>query len=296
MIKEYALDPKLLDNWKDFRYFFEKFGIENGRLISRYPRNWTGKVKDAIKNCRDIEYLRIIECLENIDEKLCRRHHEWSKSGTWLSNAENEHAARPFHAIIAEDNPRDQSFVLVGDELDERNALWETATQADISRRASVMAEAVSVLLQQSRFIVLIDPHFDPQEARFRRPLKAFLEAAVINRTMQLEEVTYFLEQKSTYDYFQQQCYQNLPDNIPENIAVNFVRLCKKHGGEKLHDRFVITERGGIGFTVGLDDGNKGEHTNVYILSEKKYLKTWNDYVSESPAYEIIDKTVIAGR
>ena len=47
MIYEFALEPKLLNNWKDYRYFVEKFGVQHGRLISSYPlqsthRFWRG--------------------------------------------------------------------------------------------------------------------------------------------------------------------------------------------------------------------------------------------------------------
>jgi len=295
MIKEYALDPGILSNWKDFRYFIEKFGIENGRLISRYPKNWTGRVKETIKGCRDIEYLRIVDRLENIDDKLCRRHHEWCESKSWINNAEEEHAVRPFHAIVAENNPLNHSFVLVGDEVDERNALWKAEIQEDIPRNPNLMANAASLLLQQSKVIIFIDPHFSPQEARFRRPLKAFLEVATRNRTTQIKRVSYYLKAKSTLEYFKQECNKHLKDLIPERMTVGFIRLHEKVGGEKLHDRYIITERGGIGYTVGLDDGNRGEHTGIALLSGSNYKKTWNDYLSDDPSFEIADETNITG-
>ena len=40
MLFEYAVEPVLLNNWPSFRYFYEKFGVPQGRLISRYPKHW----------------------------------------------------------------------------------------------------------------------------------------------------------------------------------------------------------------------------------------------------------------
>jgi hypothetical protein len=42
------LKPSLLNNWKDFRYFTEKFGIAQGRLISRYPKRWKRMVYESL--------------------------------------------------------------------------------------------------------------------------------------------------------------------------------------------------------------------------------------------------------
>ena len=41
MIKEFALDPEVLAvSFRDFSYFIEKFGVAQGRVISRFPKDW----------------------------------------------------------------------------------------------------------------------------------------------------------------------------------------------------------------------------------------------------------------
>ena len=104
MINEYALEPSLLNNWKDFRYFVEKFGIENGRLISRYPSKWKKMVYESLPN--DLSVIgrkRIEEALNQIDDKLLPRENTWDANRDWLINAEEEHGRLQFHAIVAED-------------------------------------------------------------------------------------------------------------------------------------------------------------------------------------------------
>ena len=292
MFYEYALEPQLLNNWRDFRYFFENMGVSKGRLISRYPKHWKRLVYESLTDCGDAEKKRIEEALIRADEKLLRRNNEWNGNEDWLTNAEAEHARRPFHAIIARSNPHANASVLVGDALNEHEPLWLLNTTCDVPRNARDMADSVATLLQASREIVFIDPHFAPEMSRYRRPLKAFLQAALQNRTINLECVEYHLKAKSEVGFFQAECAK-LAYEWPAGIEIRFRRWQELPGSEKLHDRFILTERGGVQFSVGLDDGNEGETTNVHILSEELRRSTWNKYLSNSPAFELVDEFVI---
>jgi hypothetical protein len=119
MFYEYALKPSLLNNWKDFRYFTEKFGIAQGRLISRYPKRWKRMVYESLANCGEIERARIVEGLNRLDNRLLKRRYEWDPQRDWFTNAEAEHCRRPFRAILARSNPNQRDFVLEGDCVDE---------------------------------------------------------------------------------------------------------------------------------------------------------------------------------
>ena len=57
MIYEYALEPRLLNNWKDFRYFTEKFSFYEGRLISRFPKRWKRDVYALLSECESSRML-----------------------------------------------------------------------------------------------------------------------------------------------------------------------------------------------------------------------------------------------
>src|SRR5690606_977065 len=55
MIHEFAVDPEALTGWQNFRYVVEKFGIPQGRLISRFPKEWKSLVYDACAACPPVE-------------------------------------------------------------------------------------------------------------------------------------------------------------------------------------------------------------------------------------------------
>lgn len=139
MVYEYALDPSLLNNWKDFRYFTEKFGVPQGRLISRYPKRWKKLVYESLVDCGDIERKRIEEGLQRIDERMLKRQAEWDPQQEWLTNAEAEHSRNPFHAIVARTNPNQHDFVLEGEELDDTHLHWNVPRSRIVTRIAQEM-------------------------------------------------------------------------------------------------------------------------------------------------------------
>jgi hypothetical protein len=128
MLYEYALEPALLNNWKDFRYFTEKFGVSRGWMLSRYPKRWKRLVYESLSNCGEIERKRIEEGLHRLDDRLLDREGEWNPQRDWLTNAEAEHLRRPFHAVVARAKPNQREFVLEGDGIDETHPLWNVGS------------------------------------------------------------------------------------------------------------------------------------------------------------------------
>lgn len=295
MLHEYALDPGLITNWKDFRYFVENFGISKGRLISRYPKHWKRLVYESLNGCGDVERKRIVEALTRIDIKLLARSNQWDETLDWLLNTEAEHLRNPFHAIIARANPNKNTAILIGDTIDDNTPLWKSETQEDIDRNASTMAACIATLLRSCRELIFVDPHFGPENSRHRRPLLAFLETALKDRTTPLIRVEYHALEKSQFDFFSKECNDRLPAFIPNGLEVRFKRWKTNPGGDLFHDRFILTDLGGVEFTVGLDIGNKGEKTKVHILSDSSFLATWNKHVSSNPAYTFVDEVIVKG-
>lgn len=297
MIYEYALEPALLSNWKDFRYFPEKFGVAQGRLISRYPKRWKKIVYEALAGCGEIERKRIEDRLQTIDDRMLKRRHEWDSQQDWLPNAEAEHARRPFHAILARTNVNRQEFVLEGDSLDETHLLWCVSRSCIVARSARGMAACVAPLLRVCQEVLFIDPHFGPENLRHRRPLEAFLTALLERRQDEEppQRVEMHLGEKSAAHFFSSECERWLPAIIPTGMRVRLVRWKQRDNGEKLHNRFILTDRGGVRFGVGLDDGGDGETDEVELLERDTYKVRWAQYTS-TPAFDLVDEIIIVGR
>lgn len=299
MLYEYALEPALLSNWKDFRYFTEKFGFSQRRLISCYPKHWKRMVYESLTSCGEIERKRIEDRLQKLDDRILKRQHEWDRQCDWLTNAEAEHARRPFYAILARSNPNNRDYVLEEENISEDHPFPASPKSPVIRRVAGEMAACVALLLRAAEKILFIDPYFGPQYLRYQRPLEAFLDAILEQRQGEPPtRIEIHASDRLEAGFFKSECDRHLPKIIPEGISVRLVQWRQKEGGEKLHNRFILTDKGGVRFGVGLDDsdGADGETDEVESLGEETYKFRWAQYASSDPAFDFVDKVDIEGQ
>ena len=241
MLYEYALEPKLLNNWDKFRYYYEKMGVSHGRLISRYPNNWIRLVYESLDDCSDLDRKRIEERLKEIKGKLKPRDNEWRDDLDWLKNAVAEHERIPFRAIIASESLDEVPLVLNDSMLDENEPLWKSVTDRVVPRTAyGYGRECCSTTSDESMSIIFIDPHFGPGKSRFIRPFLQFLRVAQHNRTTNIRRVEYHLKEDAelSTDFFRAECARLSP-RIPVGIEVEFKRWRKRSDCERLHGRFI---------------------------------------------------------
>lgn len=197
--------------------------------------------------------------------------------------------------MLSTTNPRNQGFVLQGDDVRGSNPLWRVPTRDVVSRNANQMASKVAQLLRLSSRIVFIDPHFDSRELRFRRPLLAFVEAArrldgSYPATIEVRSGT-----DGTPVWFEGLCRANLPNWIPAGLDITIAILEEQVGGEKLHNRYILTDLGGVKFGIGLDEGDPGQTDDIDLLDEAQYQQRWQQYCSAAPAFTVHPSFTIRG-
>lgn len=296
MIHEFALEPTLLNSWERFRYLTEKFGVSQGRLISRYPKRWKAMVYDALGACSEMEKKRIEERLVWLDDRMMTRSHEWQAGRDWLSNAEDEHAKRPFHAIVAGANPRAKPEVLIADQLDQNTPAWTVRREIVVARQAADLANALSPLLCLAREIVFIDPYFDPYKPRARATLREFLvRARTRGNGIQIQRVEFHTAFREGIAEFDAECQRQLPQRIPAGISLRIVRLRERAGGEGLHNRYILTDRGGVRLAWGLDEGVAAQTDDLSLLEDVLFRTRWDQYCGTHPAFDVASAVTIVG-
>lgn len=298
MIHEFAVDPALLNNWERFRYLTEKFGVCHGRLISKFPKRWKAMVYDGLESVGEIERKKIEICLQRIDEKMQMRAQPavWDSAKSWLPNAEDEHARQPFHAIVAGANQRKHDRVLTYDDLSEDTLLWAVPREKVVSRDAISLAGAVSPILRIAKSVVFVDPHFDPYKPRARNTLTVFLKACLDGRIDHaLPRVEFHTAFKPAISDFSGECQRQLPRRIPHGMSLRVVRWRERVGGDGLHNRYILTERGGVRLAWGLDEGNPAQTDDISLLESGVYGARWNQYCGDESAFERVDDIVISG-
>ena len=309
MVHEYALEPELVASWHDRmrgRFFIDKFGSDTGRVVSRYPKNWKRQVWEAFDQTfngtlseKEKARGRIEELIKQFAIPMTRRSGLPDDDPHWLVNAEKEHERKPFHAILAHDNPRQNTNVMLEDDvLDRKAERWDAPSTRSIPRTAEDMAACIAPLLRCATKILFVDPHFRATEERFRKPLAAFLRI-VDTRASQItvELHTADRKDKPNRQEFQKECKDKLPSVIPEGLTLTVRRWKERDGGEKLHNRYVLTDIGGVSFGIGLDEGDPGttETDDVSRLSADTYNQRWNDYAGPNFAFDKVDEVEIIG-
>ena len=250
----------------------------------------------VLSDCKTMEKHRIIERLNMLEKSaLLPRHHEWTEDKIWLDNAIEEHAKRPFYAIISQDNPNKVADVIRKADLDEeKEPRWRAETQLHIARTAKEMVTCAELLLRTAREILFIDPYFIPKAPRFKRPLKAFLQAAAkrpASSSITRIEIHTGHKSSGTKDSFDAECVRHLPSIIPRGMKIRLVRWDQAH----LHERYILTEKGGVKFSGGLDDHDGGprKHGDVDLLQPGPHKAIWKEYQRDSPIFTLIEDDLI---
>ena len=303
MLKEYGLDPALLHNWDKFRfYFLNSIGVSKGRWILGLPskNRWRRAVYDSLDDSiKPIQRQRITEKLRSdFKEKViaCNYSNDlWNDTTDWLTNAEIAYETIPFQSIVSMENPRNKEYVIIDEELDEDDVRWKVQSQADINRCAQDMASSIQLLLQKSKCIVFIDQHFKPKLPRYTNPLQAFIDIALNNRINDFEHICYFINTERYVGVFQDDCENSLPQKIPHSLSITFKEITQKPNGERIHERFILTDIGGVKIDGGLDEGNPGETTPFTILTDDTYKSTWDKYMSDNPAFDLGNEFTVQG-
>jgi len=329
MIYEFALHPKLVAQWhdrKEYLFFNEKFDIRYGRVISQYPKRWKKLVWQEFSLGSESNNQNAEGRLSALLEQLClysvKRQSSFVEVDDWLERTEKEHRLRPFRAILSLKNPRANPAVLTLEELqDGKCDLWFIPECGVVDRTPEALAEAVKPLLRISKEITFVDPYFNPRERRFRKTLRAFLsilkDSVHLPSKLKISLCTslerYFKgsiewtpeEEKRVFHKFRNDCEKLLPSLVPKDLCLKIVIFKKKPFGEKLHNRYILTDVAGAIFGTGLDMEDTGDASSfggqgedIALLSQSQYLKRLSQYRIETEAFhQIYDPvSIVSGK
>ena len=318
MIYEFALEPALVARWcdrKEYLFFDEKFGIRSRRIVSAYPKKWKKLVwaafsGGAFANDQNAQ-MRMTELIQYLWQNSIKRLSTFSETIVWLERAEMEHAARPFHAILAADNPRKQSFVIAANDLIENgHNLWRIPDQNPTARTPEDIAGTLSSVLLTCRHAILVDPYFNPRKRRFSRTLGAILESCCGNicgvDRLQVElhtsidrefnswergEKRNIEDERIEYGKLESACKSLLPKIIPAGIALRVVIWKQRVNGENLHNRYLLTNLFSVMLGTGSDAADNPatkESDDFVLLEEGQHITRYQQYTGDQSAFDMV--------
>jgi hypothetical protein len=299
MLHEFAVEPEAIaKDWESFRYVTEKFGVEQGRVVSRFPKRWSKKVVAAANAVDQNLGKRITEKLAH-ERFVVSFGRTYFDDASWIANALREDGRSEFAGIIAGGPCPEAPNRRTVPELD--NNFFYCARQVVVRRDAQVLADTVHSLLACARQIVFVDPHFNPTRPKWRRTLAAFLRAATArgNRPSIIE---YHIQWKDPgfadgrwHDRFVEACRDELPAVIPTGFNLRIVRWDDRNTPEQMHARYILTDRGGVSVENGLDEGSPGDTTDIGLLENQVWEQRLAQFQGQ-PAYRRVDDVVVGGQ
>ncbi|NYH23838.1 hypothetical protein [Paraburkholderia bryophila] len=280
MFKEIAVEPAAVaTSYRDFSYITEKFGIAEGRLIAAFPSKWKRFVyqeaQARLKGTAELSRLEVrLRALAD-DTFLARGRPGEGCAENWLAAALAEHRREPFDGIITNAQV-DGPFFVAAIDLDGEHPVMRPNRQWHIQREAVVMAACCGPLLARAQHVKLVDPHFDPGTTRFRRPLVEFVKL-----TRPGVRIDIFRGDNADAAYIEQKLREALAGALPPGAEVRvFMRP-----QDALHNRYVLTDAGGMYFLTGLDDQGQGGLTTdeVGLLEADVWSVQWSRYSGDDP-------------
>ena len=99
-------------------------------------------------------------------------------------------------------------------------------------------------------------------------------------------------ENAPTAGFFLSECEKRLPRCVPNGVRLSIRVQSQKTGGEQLHNRYILTDVGGLTFGTGLDDGPEGETDDVSLMDRPQYELRWSQHATEPMAFEVTEVQV----
>jgi hypothetical protein len=98
------------------------------------------------------------------------------------------------------------------------------------------------------------------------------------------------------WDIFRGECEQHLPQIIPDGFMLTVCRWKNRNGGERLHNRYILTDVGGVHFGFGLDEGDPGTTDDIALLSADAYRQRLENYTGPTLAFDLEGAVTINGQ
>lgn len=297
LYSEYTIEPECFRNMKNINTIFSKFGYKKGKLFRRLPhekRKWGCKilqsVKQSVKEKKMTQreqhkiktYLtdKILKANDNLYTTDTKTDYDINK--TWIDNAisdDKNNPAGPVQAIIISDNEIAYPKTMSIDDVYHED--FDNVVTQGVESSAENMANTIELLLKNcKKRLYFIDPHFKPV-TRYENTLKAFLEKSKLG--YDVDNIQYhvrWMNQGGDQDTQFERTKINVKEKIssikPTSVNITFYYWDDSLSREKMHDRFVITELGGVSIGSGLDESpgytkNITNHSVDFCDEKRKY-------------------------
>lgn len=305
---EVAIDPESVEDLKDLGLIEKLFGFEHGRLIAMMPdpqkgrgQKWTSCLVDHLKQLLPGKVVQIEEKVRVIQRGAVihsRKRTVVGEGVSWLEVAKSVHTDREFQAILCGDSCDEplpfckfQDFHTLPETYPD--CLKNPVHVTDSPKDPQVFLKHLTPLIGAANRLVFIDPYFNPVSGGKKwknlvRDLSEYLREAKRTRV----GVTFhgkLPEDAVDPSTYANEARQEIESWFPPETDLSFSVWSNESTGQRLHPRYLLTNKGGAGLEYGLD-ASPDQRTDVALLPLEKVKQTLDEYDPENPTLFRLEK------
>jgi hypothetical protein len=273
MIYEYVIDPELLCDQIELDMFLQQFNAKNpDRKIACIPKSWRRMVYDQIEgltlpDVKKAKYKnKFANCIQSNAIKKRPTRVMRLEEETWIYAVEKEHKAHQFSAVFSRCKSTNIPVYEFSNLNFDEPKQWSEPNEKSIIGTASQIVEVILPLLKLSKRICFYDPFFNFLSSSdylpFLNELIAQREFFYYGRGVNEIEIHF-----TKYERGDKVFKHNLEYKLPKNFSVKFFQWEPKGPDNERHDRFFVTEVGGITSGKGFAE-TKGEKRKFSVMEK----------------------------
>lgn len=299
MIKEIAVEPELIIElskntnraWR--KLIGSKFGVNTGVLKSRYPENWNGAFRRAFEksSLKDLEKKAAEELFSLITEfQIKRTDTSWVGGNSWLKNSLYEHERKPFKAIACKKDIYQTGKNIIVDFDDVRNGdadnidLLNNNYKARVSRSNSDLTDILADSFYHAKKFIIIDAFFDPFKRDYTVPLLELITGLSEKKKPEHFPEILIIKREGDGRKVEDPLRRVVLPKLPEALKLKFLVYDEKPRKEEFHNRYILSDIGGIvidpGFARNMDSGSTDNY-DVNLMNASQYLDIMRIYIDD---------------
>ena len=266
----FGIDPLAPRDIKDLKALLAGFGLEHGRFIARYPRDWEHELISSFAHRTELDKCRLMRLIQVHKNAFLSTDAPFNLTKSWPKNvAELNGRDKLFYRILAK-NPNTENFETLDsylwdddDTTSSRGAFIVMSPEA-YAKACAPLFECSSEVHISDRFFQLRD-HTGALNRKRWRVLRALIDRAT--KSSKCREFTLHFELPNGL----------MIKNFEERIETDLAELAQEYGFNfsydihqaMQHGRYIFSIYGGLQFDHGLEL-NSGEKNHVHWLSSSE--------------------------
>lgn len=289
MLFECAIEPEVIlaaaRSRRDARDFVREFSIGQPNVISDYPafKKLKSLLRTAIPtDLDDNDLLRLDELIAFMrDARRVQRSGGYDRAMPWANNIGVEADRVGFDHLLTTAPHSGLDCCTLDQLCDDRLG---HPRQHLVPRTADELAAAIKNMLRLATRIVFVDPYFrDSRDAW--QPFVRFVQAATEGGPADQVEIEVLFNANAngapSATHLAEK-FRREQAALLAKCSPTFKAIAEQQNHEKLHNRYVLTDIGGVSFGVGLAAQDSAHRDDVTLLEEEPYTLRWRQYVELS--------------